>query len=633
MAKKLTKKELKKWEAKIEASSALFEPVKKQINQNLDYYRGKQWDSNNNLYQEHTVDNMVFSNVQALIPAINFSNPRVFARATKKPYQDGKGQFVDTTSTALVVEMLANYYYKELKIKETMDKILTDALLMPWGLAFIGFETITEKVKPSGELREVNELIKSQSPYIVRIDPRDFRVDSKAKDSHLHDAEWIALRWVRKLDDVKDDPKFKGNTKDLKSNFTQDLQHPNEKGILVGPSERDMKGELKAETAMVEGWRIFDKKNHKEINVAKGHDVALSEEKWGLDYDDGFPVEVLYFNENPNELFPISDVEIYLPAQNELNRTRSLQLSHVKRVSERKYKTAKDSVDSEELSKLTNGGDGTIIMTNGDPQADLIPIQDATISQDLYISIRDMKDTIRELSSVEASTPQKFDTATEPALLAQGVRIKRDYRTNIFEAFLVRNISKLLKIVQQSIDTVDVPLSDEQFKEARDDSNGIKSKLSTFKQIVGEEEVQIISPWLTLSDEDIKGDFEFTLEVGSTKPVNQETRKQEVLQLAEILQGNPMINQEEGLKRLFEAFETRDFEKLLRDPEEVAQEQQASVQSQIETQNAIDRPAKEVDLMKTEMKTGSAEKIALLKEQGKVMAETLKASSSSQESK
>ena len=62
---------------------------------------------------------------------------------------------------------------------------------------------------------------------------------------------------------------------------------------------------------MVEGWDIWDKESQKIMTMVEGHGSWLVEEDWPLKYEN-FPVETLYFNENPDELFPVSDVEIYI---------------------------------------------------------------------------------------------------------------------------------------------------------------------------------------------------------------------------------------------------------------------------------------------------------------------------------
>ena len=46
----------------------------------------------------------------------------------------------------------------------------------------------------------------------------DFRFDIEATDSLLNDANWIAFKWVKRLQDVKADKKY-SNTKNLKSNY------------------------------------------------------------------------------------------------------------------------------------------------------------------------------------------------------------------------------------------------------------------------------------------------------------------------------------------------------------------------------------------------------------------------------
>ena len=292
------------------------------------------------------------------------------------------------------------------------------------------------------------------------------------------------------------------------------------------------------------------------------------------------PIESLYFNENPDELFPISDVEIYISAQDELNRLHSLMLSHIKRISQRKYVTKRNALSPNEKLKLTHGGDGTIIETSkGSPFEAIHPIQDASISQDVYMVTKLLKNDIREASGVsqfEKGAQAKFETATEPALIQQGIGQKRDEKAAILEDFIVRVLKKLATILQETMGEEQVPLSDEQVTEA---GIMVPQKL---EKIVGPEGT-ILLPWLNATKEDIQGDYLFTLEVGSTRPRNQEVRKADAVQLYQMFAQHPLMNQKELVKRVLEGFDIKEIEKLMKSDEQLQQEtqQQQEQQSQM----------------------------------------------------
>lgn len=601
-------KVLKTYKDRLTVANRKFErEAKDKIERFRRYYRGIQWGKEETLYSDKTVDNMVFSNIRTIMPAINLQNPKIFVAARKKPHRT-KGGIFDTLSASAIYELLINYHWGELEIKRQTDKCLLDALLGPWGIMWMGYTAKTEKIQ-DGEEIEVNEIIKEDSAFAVRLSPMDFRMDAEAKDSHGEDAGWVARRWIKPLSDVKKDPRFK-NTGNLKANTKAKTDFTSSDGLEVSSPSKSDKFQGSDDFDRVEGWEIWDRKNGKLITLVESHDKLLQEDKWPLELD-GFPCEILYFNENPDEQFPLADTEIYIPAQDELNRMRSCQLAHIRNVSQRKYignETKFDNISDEEC-KLTNGADGTVVWANGDPTNAMVPMKDANISQDLYITLNSMKNNIRETQGVgqfEQGVAQKFDTATEPALIAQGLTIRRSERIALLEDFILHIARKLGKILQQTLEPGDIPLNQEQFQFAQ------QFAPKKLEKIAGEG-TEVLLPWLNFSKEDIKGDYNFNIDVGSTAPINQEQRKQDLITLHQLLAGNPFIEQEESTRRTLEVFGEKDTDRLMKSGEEVARQAQAEQQAagQAELQ---DREMKsEVDLTKTKMKTDSARETTLIK--------------------
>ena len=594
-------KDLSRWKDRLHVANRKFDKeVKDNIRRWRDYYRGKQWHGENTMYEDQIVVNMVFQNMRTILPAINFRNPRIYATAKKKPYRVEGNQLYDTLQGAMVLEMILNHYYNELSVKRQADKTLLDAGLGPWGIMRIGYTTESEKVQDDN-LLEINELIRSESVYAVRISPNDFRVDPEAVDSHLEDARWVAYRWVKTVEDVKRNPRYK-NVHNIKKNFT--VKTDFSKGTqTVGESR--LYGSEATEWDRVEGWDIWDKKEHRLITIVDDHDKLIQEADWPLDYE-GFDCEILYFNENPDELIPISDVDIYMGQQDELNRVSSLGLTHVRNVASQKYGVQENMVDQQELRNLTHGPPTSIITTKGKPQESIHAYKTQVVSQDIYMWRNMMKSDIREAygsAAFERGAAEKFDTATEPALIAQSINLPREERRAIFEEFIKRVVRKMGQVLQQTLTKRDFALTQGQFEEAQ---KGMPSKL---EKIVGPEGSTIIAPFFNASKDDIQGEYDYALEVGSMQPVNQRERKQDAITLYRLLQENPLINQLEGTKQLLEAFERKDLEKLIRDPKEVAQEAQQAQQQALQSQIAVDQPKRDTDLKKTVIKSQTSKEI------------------------
>ena len=598
--------ELSRWKEMITVSDRFFKPQMKKLDLYMEYYSSNQWHDEPAMamYHNHPVDNMLYANIRVIVPRLNFRNPKIFVTPRKKPFRTENG-IIDTTSAAVGIEILLNYWYKELKSKRETKRCLYDALIGSYGVMEVGYTLETEKVGKKGDLLVVDELIMADSPYMVRRSPRDVRWDIEARDSALTDARWISLDWVLPLDDVKKNPRY-SNTRGLKPNFN----------VKTDPKKKGRDDETGTGTddsfdnphlwERVKGRDIWDKKTQTVYTYVEGHDKFIRKEEWPLFYDGGFPIDLLFFNELPDQSIPLADFDIYKKAQDELNQMRSLTLEHMRRISQRRVFAEKDNLDSDAMRDYEHGPDGVIVLVNN---VDKIKnASDPTISQDMYIGISQMKSSIRENSGVsptEALAATKFEQATEPALLEKASTTIREDQRDTFEGFIVRNVTKLGKVLQQVMPETDIPLNTQEFEDARE---LLDSKLY---KIVGEESTAIF-PWLTLSKEDIEGDYNYDIEVGSTQAVNQETRKNDIVAMSKLLGGSPYIKQREANVRVVEAFGEKDVDRLIKTDEEVEQDKQQAQQAA--QQPSPDQQLKtQADLKKTEQKTATSVQVANIK--------------------
>lgn len=603
--------ELQEWKDRLNVSHNKFKIVEPKIERAWNYYRGKQWETGTwsiDSYRDKPVDNMVFANIRAIVPRLNFRNPKIFVRPKKKPFRTKDGMF-DTLSASASIEIILNYYYQELQIKRESRKCLYDALLGPKGIMELGYSLKTEKIIDEEEI-DTNELIEEDSPYCMRRAPSDFRSDPEGTDHQLNDSRWIALRWVKALADLKKDPKY-SNTTNLKCNYRVKTDFS---GAVRNREEVDQYEEAGL-WGRVEGWTVWDKRTRRCMDIVEGHDKFLRNDKsWPLDLE-GFPVEILYFNENSGDNEPISDTWLYLDMQDELNRIGSMQLDHIRRISQRRTIVRDNAFDEEELLKLTYGGDGTIAKSKINPGEAVMHMPDATISQDIYMVRNGLKQTIREMAGVsgaEAMVAQKFDQATEPALIEQASKSLRGDQQAKFEDFTVRIIGKLAKIIQQTADEIEIPLTAEQMGD-KEIQKLLENKLAKIDSVEG---AITLLPWLEVKKDDIDIDCIIEIEVGSTMPHNEQQRKSEAVSLYQLLSQNPYVRAREGTKELLETFGKVDAEKMLKTEEEVQKTTMANMKARIEGELAIDTPKRETDLAKTQIKSQTTKEVTAMKMQG-----------------
>jgi len=604
--------EFNEWEFRLSVSHKKAKPIQENVGTNRDYFRGKQWaKGEEDNYTHLVVENLVFANTRALVAQLAFKNPKHFVTPRKKPFV-GKNGLFDTIQASMNMEAVLDWYFKEMKTLRESRKCLYDALIAFRGIARLGYTLKTEKIKDKNEI-DTNEIIRADSPFIQRYSEFDFRHDTEGTDALLDDSRWCAFKFTAPLQDIKDNPRY--NSRGLKSNANM-ITDFGDKG--VAESRRSRTDETRTIVELVEGWEIYDKKTRKLRVIVPGHDKFLRNEKWegALDNIEGLPVEILYFNENPDEALPVSDVNTYRPMQDELNKVRSLQLDHIDRISRRRYIADGNKLSEEELRKITHGGNGAVARAEGSIENALEPVADANVSQDTYVVANIVKSAIRQMAGIsqtEALDPRGADTAKEAGLITAASSGLRSDQQSQYEDFNVRLSRKLAMILQKTLDKVEIPLDPLQFQAfVQQQQLGSKTKLA---QIAGQEGAIILQPWLDLSKEDIQGEYNFDIEVGSTQPVNEETRKRDVVEAAQLLQNNPYIKPRESTRVVLETFRIPDPDSLLKSEEEVQQEQQQ--QAQAATQGEVeDRQMKsQTDLAKTQMKSETQLETANLKAQ------------------
>lgn len=560
-------KDVNAWQTRIAVAEKRFEnKFKKTAETSLDYYRGNQWGETPpekaKLYKNRAVINYTFANIKTMLPSLSYHNPKIFVRPSKRVHRwvnplTNQEEEIDVKRAARIMERRLNYHWIEYNVKQQVNRSLLDAHIFGFGLVKLGYEPIFETI--GGE-----QILADEKHFILRWSPFDFLVDPEAKYPSLEDARWIAFKVIKPLDEMKKDDRY-SNTANLKPN----MRIKGTSDQYVGPQERQFVSTEEEEIwDRVEFYEIWDRGGFREeprmYVFVPGHDKLLLKDDWPQQYE-GFPCETLYFNENPDTFYPLPDPAIYRDSQDILNRVRSIQLDHVLRFN-RKYAALKVAIqpDSEAMEHFKTGVDGTIVSIEGVPdvRAAILPIQDAPLSPDVYNLGYTSEKDIREISGVtqfERGVAEKLDTATEAAIIQQSASAKRLDRRAMVEDFNSRIARKLGQLLQQTLAfTRDVPITEEDAEVL-----GVSTEEEYF---------------IAAGIKDIQGEFLYTIEIGSTQPVDDQQRKQNALLLYNMfgLTSDPLIKQRELRQKVLEAFKDViiDAESLLLSPEDIMQMEQ-----------------------------------------------------------
>ena len=614
-----TKDELfRVWVSKVQTAKDHHTKFKgKEIKQYRDAYEGKQWtDDQRDMYNHEVVDNMVYMVVSTLGPAIGMSRPEIFVVPMRSSILIG-GKPEDPSIGAARLKTLIDFMWKKLDLEVEFMKAIDDSLIAHDGAFYTGYDMETYETETEDGM--VVDLIESEDIVCKRIDPDFILKDLMSTDPDLKDARWIAIKWQRNLQEVKDDMNLK-NTRDLMPNGTLKFDKITER-FSFAVSDRTA-GQPESEPSnkwaeAVEGWDIWDKKNKNFYSLVLTHDKFLREEdNWPLEYTgNGFPIDMLWYNYNPATGHALADTGLYLSKQQALNFLESLQIDHADIQSNVKLLLDKKKIPpGENVERWAKGPAWSYLMTKGDTSTAASVLSTAPGAGELFNTIQALKQDILAQVGVDqfmVGNAQRVETAGEVNAISQGSTAKHAFRSRAVERFEGKVITKLAKIIQQVSSETEIPLDPAQVAMIAERKPELLVDGPNSRDLGNGQTAQEKLPFMRVDQELLQGEFMFEIKVGSTKHVDSNTEKQEAVFLAQMTQGNPLVNAVELTKIMFEkAGFSHLMSRLLRDPQKVAQEQAQKQQAALQAQMAEPQLKTQTDLQKTQIKSETALKVA-----------------------
>lgn len=485
---------------------------------------GNRWDTFINLFKGNQVKpfqinprvvvNLVFSNARTLLPALYTFDPHFIIKPRRR--QDVK--------LAPIVEALINYEWKELSAKKQVRRAILDAYLLGYGIIKVGwqFETIKADDKEVG-LLENNEYIKEDQPFILRISPRKFIIDTKALD--LETAAWVAEEIKKPIRDVKADPKYR-HTRDLKGSKVE---------IGEGVEETE-----------VTLYEIWDKKHGRLRVIAEGHDEFIRDEDLPYAAMEGFPYEMLFFNEVPDELFPVPDVSQYEQLQDEVNRNRTAMVNHIKRFV-RVLLYQKGIITEEEADQIMKAEDAEILCVTDINAAKFLEY--AVTPPDWYNMDALLKGDVQMVSGItelQRGGASDAKTATEASIKNLYTQSRTGDYLDLIETWLSNVARKLIQLMQENMEASDVSII-------------TGEELMKLGLVESEEEANL---W-QFSREEIQGEYRVTVEAGSTSQAANTMKIKQHLDTYNLLANAPEVNRSALIRKVLEALGWKDAEELL----------------------------------------------------------------------
>lgn len=527
MAIKLSEEDVQMWLQRIQRSKEWRKAEEDKWKRFIGYAQGKY---NKTSDPDYIAVNLVHAHVRIIIPAIYSKNPDIIIVPRRK----------DSTEQARVMEVLLRYLIEELGLKGEMKTCLLDAVLTGHSWMKVGFQVDTERVaeklpviqkvadalgkmlrgeeggyeeaEKSTYYLEPDERIISERPWALRVSPFDVIVP--AYSSNRFELPWITHQFVRRLSDVKKNPKYK-NT----SNLTSSSKAVE---LLQNKATNKTKSGLPADEheEYVLLYEVWDCTENCVYTLADEHDLPLAKKKNEFTFlDSRHPFEMLGFNFIPDQFYPISEIEPWEPQIEELNQIRTQQSIHRKRYN-RRYIYAEGAFSPDNLEALKNGEDGALVATTADDvRAAIQPIMDAPLPADVYQAERWVKEDIVNIGGItdyqRGSSAAGAKTATEASIIETQSRFRTEERLDVVGDFATRIIRNLGMIAQNFMDQ------------------------EMLVPIIGDDAIR----WVQVDKKMIQGEMLFKVAYGSTAAVNRDVEKQQLIQAYELIAQDPMYNQ------------------------------------------------------------------------------------------
>lgn len=454
--------------------------------------------------------NVTHSTLQTLLSPLWTTTPHITVEPTMARFVDGDQEY-DNILNAQMTEHEINYWMRECNVRAVVKKCVLDCAATNQGFAYLGYVKKRADVEnEDGETIENEPQIRFKMPFVKRISPRNVLMPAGHYD--LEECPWIAIGFLRSVVDVRD----RYGLDDLKADLVPEHQERYDSMEELNPEGREY---LKSDAAgYITVWQVWDKRSGKLISVALGHDKELECEDWPFDLE-GFPVVKLRFNLVPDQQFGMPLMSAWLSQQKELNvartatrrresRTKSVVwMNNVPEGVEDAYKKAEDGAiinlggqDIEDIRKV-------LLVDPGLPPANSAYNYGSTQIQDLFL--------ISGLGAQQrgAGDPN-IGSATASALVDKWAQIRQTDYGDVVRQFWLDIAKKKWMILKQ-------------FPDVKRD------------MLVQGPTGQLQRVSYTLAE--LKGDFAFTMDLGSMFSTDPVSRRQNAFARYNLLRADPLI--------------------------------------------------------------------------------------------
>ena len=432
--------------------------------------------------------NEVYPIIQNNLPATFFRNPRAFLKPRNKTYIAKKrdpvtGKMedvqVDSQKSAHTQEAIVNYQMDEIKYKKETRNVLLDALLFPHGILWHGYKG------DFGMTEEDSIYVKQDKVFVKRISPMRFIKDPSVTFSNIEEARWVGRIIDIRMEDLIEDDKLDVDKKMIKGfpGFGEqvglgtaiddmrkqgkkingsDVVNVHRKNLLDFADEDFKKS---SSSRFVKLYEIYLRPTKKEAREgSKGWVLLLTDEQdkplrvnsWKIKAE-GFPSQLLQFNEVPDRMLGIPDISTYASIADQKNVITNLQIRNAQENTKVWVGINKGGTDEEDIEKVVEG-ENTIILFDGDTpvgQRMFVASSGGQASSELYVIDQRIQRNLEDKSGV-SDLKRGFlqsgeESATSVKIRAAGSSARPAYRQDIMADFLRDSVKYLVQMNKQFV--------------------------------------------------------------------------------------------------------------------------------------------------------------------------------------
>ena len=474
----------------------------------INLYRGKHY--RGNIPGDRLLVNISFSTINTLAPAVSIGRPKILVNP-RRP-EDG--------DKAILTEAIINYWWQHYGCQPEFQRSVKDSLIIGHGWVKTGYRFVEEKKLddieetadeaaesiPTGQVESVM-VIREDRPFLERVDPFDMFVDPDA--TSMSDVRWIAQRSRRPLKDVQNDNRY-----DYAARKEVSASSYSKWGNTNSGSNNYVNNTYTDDEAYCDIYEYYDiNAGTMSIFSDSGGDKFLVKPV-KIPYVFGHPFVMLRDYDIPNYFYPMGELEAIEPLQMELNETRTQMMNHRKRYS-RKWLFNESAFDDFGRNALVSDDDNVIVPVKGNENLNnvIVPMPAVINPPEFYNQSSLITNDIDRVSGISeyqrGAIPETTRTAREASIIAESSNARVAEKLIGIENSIAACAENLIKLAQQF-------MTEEQ----------------TIR-VIGSENAPV---WLKFDKDYINGEFDFTVEAGSTAPRNEAFRRDMALQMVSAMQ-------------------------------------------------------------------------------------------------